>query len=118
MADNSLRKIVQSKMPGWDLVEGTSRARDSVDAGGLTADQVGVDVAALRRKYLKPKADKAADAAPATASSEAGDAAAGVSSHKMRLARVRSNRTPVDSPVGSMAVLVDVTGKKIVGKQG
>ena len=110
MAKATLKKIVSASMPGWELVEGSSRHRGGSDGPPAGSDQVGVDMDALRRKNLKP--NRSLDA------KSPDDQTRSAPSHATRLARVRNSNVPVDSPVGSKAVLVDETVGKIIGKQG
>lgn len=111
MAKNSIGSIVSASMPGWELIkDGASRFRDDPDRPVAQADQVGEDLDALRRKYLK--ANKSLDAG------DADDAQPGGGARTTRLARVRNTSVALDSPIGAKTVLVDETRGKIIGKQG
>jgi hypothetical protein len=105
----SMKKIVESAMPGWQLQEDANTALDAAKADAAPPDQVGKSDAELKRKYLKSRAPGGkATTTPAQAEATEG---------KLKFGRV-VEKQPKDAAVGSKTVLVDPVSGKVKAVQG
>ena len=103
----SMKKIVESAMPGWQLQEDAQVALDAAKADAAPPDQVGKSDAELKRKYLKKRAPAADATTPGSEPTEG----------KLRFGRIVEKR-PKDMAVGAKTVLVDPISGKIKAAQG
>jgi len=99
--DAAIRAIAEKASPGWKAV-GIARSEASVDAEAPLADAQGLDLSALRSKYL----DLATDSAPAAAFRRNDDA------HFVTMRPTNA----VGSPIRTRKVIV--SGNEAVGFEG
>ena len=110
MATDPIKQLIQSKLPGYRLVE-QQLARPEHDAA-----ESGTDVNALRAKF--GAADSGLAKATATAKPQGGGAARG--GDDAQIVQVEPEKTPAGADPASArkAVVVSKQGKRIIGMQG
>src|SRR4051812_6224385 len=106
LSNQELEAIIERDLPGHELV---SREHAPVDHTSVEPDEAGVDIAALRQRFLGEGAEVAASDAAAT----------GINEHDEIVAvRPKDPGDPYDHKARPKTVLVSGREKRVIGRQG